>query len=452
MNDGRNVRRPDAGKKSTVTRKSGVVITGRPARNVSDMNGIERRRPAAVTPSRRELSEREIKRAEKNALRDRDWNSGIVRTKAGVDRAFLAYVLILLCLGTVMVFSASYPAALYEKHDGLFYIKKQLIFAVVGVVAMLIIGRITYRFYGMAAIPFYVVTALLLVAVLFIGSSEGVARRWLGIGSFTFQPSELMKPALVLILASYFQVYKDKIADRSNKKNYILRGVVVPLALVMFASGLVLLEKHLSGTAIIFAIGVTVMFIGGAHIGYTLLISAILGIAGGGIFIALNPYALERITTFGDPNADKLAEAWQTSQGQFAIGSGGLFGVGLGGSRQKYSYVSEAQNDFIFSIWCEEMGFIGAVAVIVLFALLIKRGFNIAMHAPDTFSALTVYGIIAHVGIQVILNIAVVTGTFPNTGVSLPFFSYGGSSLFIMMAEMGIVLSVSRHSFQKREI
>ena len=213
---------------------------------------------------------------------------------------------------------------------------------------------------------------------------------------------------------------------------------------------LVLLEKHLSGTVIVGLIGLAVMFISGVHPGWMMGLVGVGGGAAVSLFLALNPYAWQRIVTFGDENADKLNEAWQTTQGLLAIGSGGFLGVGLGASRQKYSYVSEAQNDFIFTIWCEEMGFVGAVVIILLFLLFIWRGYVIAMRAPDTFSCLLVIGIISQVGIQAFLNIAVVTDVIPNTGIALPFFSYGGTSLIILLAEMGIVLSVSKHSYQKK--
>ena len=259
-----------------------------------------------------------------------------------------------------------------------------------------------------------------------------------------------MKLALVMALAWYIDRYKDYVLDRSDKKKYVLYGVCIPAMFLGAACVLVLLEKHLSGTVILGMIGVCVMFIGGVHPGWMFGILGAGGLAAISVFLATNDYALKRITTFTDENADKLDELWQTTQGLYAIGSGGALGVGLGASRQKYSYVSEAQNDFIFTIWCEEMGFVGAVVLIVLFLLFIWRGYVIAMRAPDTFSALLVFGIISQVGIQAFLNIAVVTDVIPNTGIALPFFSYGGTSLVILLAEMGVVLSVSKHSYQKK--
>jgi len=208
--------------------------------------------------------------------------------------------------------------------------------------------------------------------------------------------------------------------------------------------------KHLSGTLIVGMIGICVIFLGGAHFGYMALTGVVAG--GGAIaaYLIANPYALKRITTFTDSNADVLSDNWQTTQGLYAIGSGGLLGTGLGGSNQKFSYVSDAHTDFIFTIWCEEMGFIGAVLLIGLFLVFIWRGLIVALHAPDTFSSLLAAGIVIQVGLQVFLNIGVVTDVIPNTGVPLPFFTYGGSSLVVLMAEMGILLSVSRHSYQRR--
>ena len=381
-------------------------------------------------------------------------DENIVRIRTGVDRVMLSLILILLALGSIMVFSASYPSALAQEGDSMYYIKRQLLFIVLGVAAMVVLSLFPPNFYKRVALPVFGVAIVLLIIVLIpgIGISNGEARRWLGLKGtpFTFQPSEAMKVALVMMLAWYLDAFRDWVLDRTDKKKHLLWGTLVPCCIVGVACVLVLLEKHLSGTVIVGCIGLAVMFIGGVHPGW---MSAIVGVGGGAavsLFLAMNPYAWQRIVTFGDENADKLDEAWQTTQGLLAIGSGGFLGVGLGASRQKYSYVSEAQNDFIFTIWCEEMGFVGAVVIILLFLLFIWRGCVIAMRAPDTFSCLLVIGIISQVGIQAFLNIAVVTDVIPNTGIALPFFSYGGTSLIILLAEMGIVLSVSKHSYQKK--
>lgn len=388
---------------------------------------------------------------ERRELAERKRNIGIVRTKGGVDRPMLVIILVLLALGTVAVFSASYPSAQNEGYDTMYYVRKQLMFAGIGIGIMLVMSFFPPEFYKRVSVVFFGVSALLLVAVPVIGIDYQGTKRWIGVPGtpFTAQPSEIMKFAIVLMLAWYLDKYRERVTDRLSFKNTFLYGVLIPGSFVAVACGLVIIEKHLSATAIIAAIGVTVMLIGGSHLGLTLGGTALAGGGVFGLYILKNPYALNRVNTKLDEDANVLAEKWQTTQGLYAIGNGGPFGVGLGSSIQKYSYVSEAHTDFIFTIWCEETGFVGAIAVILLYLVFIWRGFKIAMHAPDTFSALTVYGLTAHVGIQAFLNMLVVTDNMFNTGVSLPFFSYGGSSLIFLMAEMGIILSISKHSFQK---
>ncbi|MBQ9121342.1 MAG: putative lipid II flippase FtsW [Clostridia bacterium] len=370
--------------------------------------------------------------------------------KGTPDRFFLVLVLLLVSLGSIIVFSASYPYALAKTGDSMYYIKRQTIFLMLGLFFMVIAARFPYKLYKKFAVPAYGVAMLLLVAVLFVGISEGSAKRWIGVGSITIQPSEIMKLALVLMLAWYMDRYQKSVQERRNKREMIVRGVLFPGLILAAACGLVLLEKHLSGTIILAAIGMIVLIIGGVHIGWTALIYGSIGIAGATVFLMTNSYALARIKTFLSPVEDLLGADWQTTQGLYAIGSGGFFGVGIGNSRQKYSYVSQPQNDFVFTIWCEETGFLGALLVVALFILLLWRGYVIAMHAPDTFSSLAAFGITSQVGIQALLNMAVVTDLIPNTGISLPFFSYGGSSLVLLLTEMGVVLSISRYSNQRR--
>lgn len=384
-------------------------------------------------------------------LEEEQWNEGVIRTRGGIDRVFLALVIALLCMGTIMVFSASYPYALSKTGDGLFYIKKQVVFALLGVVAMVGVSFIPYRFYRDFSWAIYGVACVLLVLVLVMGLSEGGAQRWLGIPgtSIQLQPSELMKAALPIVLAWYYDKYRKKVLNRDSLAHSFLYSIGIPMIFLGVACGLVLAEKHLSGTLILAAIGFVVMYLGGAHLGI---------LAGsGGVFLAVallyikfNSYAAQRVETLVGGSADNLGDRWQVNQGLYAIGNGGVMGVGLGESMQKNSYVSQAQNDFIFTIWCEEMGFVGAVVVILVFCALIWRGYSIAKKAPDTFSSLVVFGIVSQVGIQAFLNMCVVTELIPNTGISLPFFSYGGTSLVVLMAEMGIILSVSRQSYLKK--
>ena len=264
------------------------------------------------------------------------------------------------------------------------------------------------------------------------------------------QPSEIMKVSLVLILAWYIDKYRDKMKKCTAFWETYKYGTLFPALFVGVACGLVILEKHLSGTVILGVLGLAVMIVGGCHLWYTLATALAGGTAAVAVFLMANPYALKRITTFTSENADKLGEAWQTTQGILAIGSGGLFGVGFSESRQKFGYVSMAHNDFIFTIWCEELGFVGAVLLIALFGVFVWRGYVIAMRAPDTFSMLTVFGITTQVGLQAFLNMMVVCDIIPNTGISLPFFSYGGSSLIMLMVEMGLILSISRQYYRKK--
>lgn len=405
----------------------------------------------ANTPPAAQASAQERAVATTNAAAS-DGGREYIRVKVAPDRIMIVLILLLVSIGSVVVFSASYPYALSKGLDSYYYVRRQIVFVALGLFVMAVIMRLPYLLIKRCAPIVYGVAFILLIVVLFIGVSEGAAQRWIYIkgAGITIQPSEIMKAGLVMMLAWYIDRRAEDIQKGAPTKRRLIYGVIVPGAFIIAACGLVLLEKHLSGTLILFAIGAIVMFIGGSSVGWMSVIFGTLGVSGGTAYLLSNPYALQRVLTFLDENADKLDEEWQTYQGLLAIGSGGLFGLGLGESRQKFSYISQPQNDFIFTIWCEEMGYIGAIAVILIFIVFIWRGFTIAMRAPDTFSSLTVFGIISHVAIQAILNVAVVTDTIPNTGISLPFFSYGGSSLIILLAEMGVVLSISRYSRQRK--
>ncbi len=366
----------------------------------------------------------------------------LLKEKRRVDHIFVLLLLLLLLLGTMMVYSAGYPYALSHFGDGAYYIKRQVIFLLIGLIAMFFFSQMHYTVYQKWTPVFYTACVILLIVVLFGGYSEGVAKRWLGIPGtpLSFQPSELMKLGIVLILSWYLHKY-----HKTDKKG-ILYDIIIPGALLFVSCGLVLLEKHLSGTVIIALIGLFVLFISGKSIKKMAVAYGSIALIGATVFLLTNSYALKRIQSFFNPNADILSDKWQTTQGLYAIGSGGFFGLGYMNSRQKYSYVSEPQNDFIFTIWCEEMGYLGAIVLILLFLLLIWRGYTIAFHSPDVFSSLTAFGISSQIGIQAFLNIAVVTDLIPNTGISLPFFSYGGSSLVILLCEMGILMSISKDS------
>ncbi len=397
----------------------------------------------AVVPSRERSLIKKIKK-------EQAWEAGVQRVRHGVDRPMLIIILVLLCLGTIMVFSASYPNALASKNDSLYYIRHQLLWLALGGILMSVLVFVPYNIYKKLTPAFFLVALGLLALVLVMGTARGVAQRWIFIGGFSIQPSEVAKIALIMMLAWYIDRHFEEISNPLNKKASLWKGIVIPGGILALVCGLVLLEKHLSGTIILGMIGMCIIFLSGANIGKMALCYGVPAALVGVGYLLTNEYALKRITTLGDKSADVLKEAWQSTQGLFAIGSGGLLGVGLGESRLKYNYVSEAQNDFIFTIWCEEMGFVGAILLIALYIAFIWRGITIAKKAPDTYSSLVAFGITCQVGIQAFLNIMVVTSLIPNTGISLPFFSYGGSALIILMGEMGMLLSISKHSYQKK--
>ena len=362
------------------------------------------------------------------------------KARSAMDAPFLIIVLTLVVFGLIMLFSASYATALYRFGDSFYFIKDQVMFAAVGVTAMLIASRVDYHIFHRLAWLLMLVTLVMLVIVLFMPDYNG-AHRWITIkGLGTLQPSEIAKFAVIVLFAHIISINYAKMKSFSY-------GVVPFMIILLPVIVLMLLEPHLSGTILIVSIGAIMMFIGGTGLKWFGLGG---GLMAGGLTAALIafpdlvPYAMTRIKMWQNPYLDVQGKGHQTIQSLLAIGSGGVMGLGLGNSRQKHLYVPEPQNDFIFSIICEELGFIGAMVVILLFVLLLVRGAVIAINAKDKFGAMLVVGIIAQVTVQAVLNIAVVTNTIPNTGISLPFFSYGGTSLLMLLGEMGIVLSVSR--------
>lgn len=366
----------------------------------------------------------------------------IFSRSAHIDYRMLVLILLLSLFGSVMIFSASYANAYARYDDSFYYIKRQVLWLFVGIAVMLLASRPAPAFYEKYAPHAFVVTVIFLVAVLIVGQSGGGAQRWIAIGSLTFQPSELAKATLVLILARHFTRYQDRILETRGNQSFLF-GTLAPLAYIGLTCGLVALEKHLSCIIILGCLGVIMMFAGGSRGRYLTMFGSV-GVAAVTALALFTDYTKRRIMIWQNPEAFPLDGGWQTLQGMMAIGSGGFFGLGLGNSRLKFSYVAEPQNDFIFTITCEELGFVGACLILLLFAAFIWRGYTIAMQHPDPFCALTVFGITTKVAVQVILNVAVVTNTIPNTGISLPFFSYGGSSLVMLFAEMGIILSFSR--------
>ena len=365
--------------------------------------------------------------------------------KGPIDVPFLLLVLLLTGIGLIMMFSASFPSAYYETGNPAFYFIRQAIFAAVGVVAMFIVGRINYaRFRGVSKLALFLSIALLvLVLVPGVGITRNHATRWLGIPgtSMQFQPSELVKLGVILYFA-------DSISKKKGKMRTIKEGIV-PYAVILGIIALLMMkEPHLSGTVLILGIGACMMFVGGIQ-SYWVGVGA--AVAGLGVFAYLKGwinYNSSRITVWLDPlsktELNMTGAGYQTRQSLLAIGSGGLLGMGLGKSRQKFMFLPEEHNDFIFSIVCEELGLIGATLIMLLFAMLIIRGYWIALHARDRFGSLLAVGVTTQIALQVFLNIAVVSNLIPNTGISLPFFSYGGTALAVQLAEMGIVLSVSR--------
>lgn len=376
-----------------------------------------------------------------NTLNSFSWLK-IFSLKSGMDLPFLFLVLIILVIGLVMMFSASYPNA-YYLHGGnsLYFIKNQTIFAVLGVIAMFAVSRIDYHYFHKWAVLILGISFLLLFVVLLMPAINGV-HRWIQLGSFSFQASEITKFAIVLSFAHFININ----FHRMNKFRY---GILPYLIILGPTVILLALEPHISCCAIVVLLAAGMLFIGGVQLRWFGMVLG--GIASALIYLVVFTdkltYANDRISGWLDPfSPGSGVDTWQTRQGLYAIGSGGLWGLGLGYSRQKYLYIPEPQNDFIFAVVCEELGFIGAAVILLLFAALVWRGMIISIRAKDKFGVLLGIGLTAQVGLQVLLNIAVVTNTMPNTGISLPFFSYGGTSLLMLLAQMGIVLSISRTS------
>lgn len=375
--------------------------------------------------------------AENNAVRKRKTSLFIKHGKA--DTVFTVLVLGLLTIGLVMLFSASYAYAYTNFGDNYKFISRQAGFAVLGVAGMFAVSHIDYHAFMKVSWLVYGVSVALLMLVYFLPSVEGY-HRWIIIGPINFQPSEIAKFAVILLFSHLIAINYN--AMKTAKFSIFFLGFL--LAVIC---GLVVFETHLSATILIFSIGLILMICGGLRKRY-MIIGLIC--AAGAVAVAIATgvvgYWSDRFTYWLDPWADATGQGYQVIQSLMSIGSGGLFGRGLGQSMQKHLWVPEPHNDFIFAIVCEELGLVGALAIIGLFCFLVWRGFKIAMKAEDKFGALLAIGLVCQVGLQAMLNILVVTNTIPNTGISLPFFSYGGTSLVILLLEMGVVLSVSRYS------
>ena len=362
-----------------------------------------------------------------------------------IDFTLLIVILLLLSLGLTMVLSASSPSALAEDGNSYSYFFKQAIFAVAGLCMMWFISKIDYRFYKKYYILAYIVAIISLVAVIAIGREVNGAKRWIYFtDALSFQPSELVKFLMIIFYAALLTKNRDRL-EKYGKGFWFHIILVAPII------ALLLLEPHFSSSIVIIGIVAVMMIVAGCKFWHFLVTGAVVGVPAIIGLVALAPYRLQRVITFLDPWQDATGDGWQVIQSLYAIGSGGLFGAGLGESKQKYLYIPEPHNDFIFSILGEELGFIGCAIVLILFAIFIWRGILIAMRAPDMFGSLIAVGITAQVAIQVIINIAVVTSSMPATGMPLPFFSYGGSSLFILLCEMGVLLNISKAGAKNKQ-
>lgn len=419
-------RRPASGKRSPSERNSGESRERRNSKNT-------RTAKAARTKGERRLSQPKVKH--------KPFEKG-----KGIDVPFLVIVLILLTVGIVMMFSASYPVGFYEDGDSYYYLKRQLVFAAIGLVIMFFVSYVNVNFFNKT----WVAVLLLVISygglgLALISPTETGVRRWIPLGPLTIQASEVTK----LVMIFFFAYFCTKLGEDINS---ILKGVLPSVAILGTTCVLLYLEPHYSGIVITVLLVAIMLFIGGLAIRWFAISGGLVFAAVAGLWVTGNlSYAMDRLHGWGKAldytvEGDAIWDIWQTRNSLYAIGSGGFGGLGLTQSRQKYLYLPEPQNDFVFAIVCEELGFIGATLILVVFALLVWRGIKISMRSPGVFSKLLGVGITAQVGLQVILNIFVITDWLPNTGISLPFFSSGGSSLIMMLAQMGLVLAISRSS------
>ena len=357
-----------------------------------------------------------------------------------IDYALLCALLLLLFIGVVMVYSSSSYYALYQKdvYNTDYYFLKEIIWTIVGVIGMIVTMSIDYHFYKKITPWLVLGTIALLVLVLFIGADINGAVRWIRLGPLSFQPSELAKYVLVLYLALL-------IDKRKNKIKKFGEGTIFYLCIAAIFAVLILLEKNLSITAIIMMVAFIMILVGGAKISHLFSLIPV-GVAAGLALIFSQSYRLDRLTSFLNPWADPSGDSYQLIQSLYALGSGGIFGVGLGNSRQKALFMPEPHNDFIFSIIGEELGLIGCIFIISIFMFIVIRGTTIAVKARDNYGFLLAIGIISVIAIQAIINRAVVSGSMPVTGVPMPFISYGGTSLVFNLGAMGILLNISRQS------
>lgn len=368
-------------------------------------------------------------------------------TKNNLDFGMLITIIILLCAGIVMVASASSYYALSNYNNSNYFLVRQLFFGIIGFVFMIIISNIDYKRYKKWGYLFYIICLVLLVLVLTpLGQTRNGAKRWLGFGALVFQPSEIMKIGLVIGMSTYLSL--------NYKKLTSFKGYIIPILMLLLVVIVMFMQKHLSGTIVMFVAACSIIFVSGIKVKARYIIAGIIAAAAMlAVFIFMpsgdstessGSFRLDRIVSFLNPEEDIKGGNWQAAQSLYAIGSGGIFGRGLGQSRQKYLWLPEAQNDFIFSVLGEELGLVGTVTVLALFSFFIYRGYRIAITARDMYGSLLATGITSAFALQILVNIAVVTCTVPVTGMPLPFFSYGGTALFINLCAMGILLNISR--------
>ena len=367
--------------------------------------------------------------------------SGKTKLRPG-DFTLVVLTMGLVLFGVVMVFSSSYYYALSHDGSAYSYLIRDVAWAVMGTAAMFIMALIEYSKLKRAALPLILLSILMLVLVMVpgVGVTRNNATRWIGIGGFTIMPGEIAKVAAILFVATFLAAKPDRI-------KHFTKGILPLFFLAAVLGGLIMMQPNLSTAITVVAIIIVMMLVAGMHWGW---VGGLFGLGVAGIFAILTvgkgSYWYDRLTSFSDPFKDFLGDGYQAAQSLMALGSGGLFGVGLGKSIQKTLYLPEPQNDFILAIIGEELGFIGVAILLVVYMLLIWRGIHIALNAPDQFGMLLAAGITAMIGIQVILNVAVVTSSMPPTGITLPFVSYGGNALLIFMGSMGVMLNISRHS------
>lgn len=363
----------------------------------------------------------------------------MVKARTSPDFLIIFSTLFILSIGIVMVYSASAVLS-FQQHDGdwYFYTKRQLLFAILGIIAMFFTMNVDYWVWKKWAKTGLVVCFALLILVLIIGVTRNGATSWIGVGAFSIQPAEFMKLAMIAFLAKL-------LSENQKEIPLFFKGLMPPLLIVGLAFGLIMLQPDLGTGVVLVGTSLVIIYAAGARLLHLfgLMMVGVLGLVG---MVLAAPYRMDRITGFLDPWSDPLDTGFQIIQSLYAIGPGGIMGLGLGMSRQKYAYLPEPQTDFIFSILAEELGFIGGGTILALFLLLFWRGMRAAITAPDLFGSLLATGIIGMISVQVIINIGVVTGMFPVTGITLPFISYGGSSLTLLLTAVGVLLNISRYS------